>query len=444
MKNMKKISLTMINGQLYMRENMNGTFLESSDFSYIAKVLKDLNSKNVSSINEYKDVTIISGNNYRIKFPTKYSHDILDILSPVLGKSRNRITINKKVIALVTAGIITLSMGEKLQDESKAASDDEIVTEILEVIDVPAYNDNIEEPIVIIDNPLLVDNTFETRCSQAEQFYNGELDNPAVEVGVKLDDYTKNVITDFVNSEGGEILFNYSAEFNVDPYLMIALFLQESSLNHEATLKDGSNYNGYAVGISQIELPHIKNNDGSDRSIVAFNYMTNKEEVVYINDETTHDLETNIKLGVMNIQNYLKRYNGNPFMASYAHNVGNGVIDVALYTYSLETGYDIKSIKENYSDFGWLKYVEEMCLEPHKFAAHVDPVLYSEYNATISYLKDWPEEKYGDSNYLGNVFGQYMGRITSNFGVNIDLTTNNLIDSQIVIKEETYDKGNSR
>lgn len=200
-------------------------------------------------------------------------------------------------------------------------------------------------------------------------------------VGSELNEYVINKMDN--NAEIVQYILKYGEMYGVDPYILMAKAMQESSFNHNSCLPGGANYNGYGMGIMQHEKP-----DG--RKIVAYNYQTGQEDVVRVTFDNAMDLEMNIKMGAMHFQNCLKNNNGNLLLALQSYNYGQGMINSILNRYGKEQGLTPEEIMANYSDIGWLEYVTD---------AH---------NNAWRYIGDW-NGYYGDANYIKNVLRYFVG-----------------------------------
>lgn len=172
----------------------------------------------------------------------------------------------------------------------------------------------------------------------------------------------------------GRYFYEYAEAYGVDPNLMCAIAMQESSLNHKACIPGGYMYSGYGVGIMQLESP-------SGEKISAYNYKTGQVDIEYITMEAACDPIKNIKIGCMLFQNSLNYNNGNPLLAIQAHNFGQGMVDLVLS----DAYGNFDAIKNDYANFEWVKYMKD---------AHENP---------WKYLSGWDESKYGDGEYVNNV-----------------------------------------
>lgn len=200
-------------------------------------------------------------------------------------------------------------------------------------------------------------------------------------VGSELTEYVVNKMHN--NTEVMQYMIKYGEMYGVDPYILMAKAMQESSFSHNSCLPGGSNYNGYGMGIMQHEKP-----DG--RQIVAYNYKTGQEDAIRVTYDNAMDLEMNIKMGAMHFQNCLKNNNGNILLALQAYNYGQGMVNSILTRYGRDQGMTVDEIKSNYSDIGWMEYVTD---------AH---------NNAWRYIGDW-NGYYGDANYIRNVLRYFVG-----------------------------------
>lgn len=185
----------------------------------------------------------------------------------------------------------------------------------------------------------------------------------------------KSKVIDFLYGPLGQIVYKYSEMYGVDPNVIAAMCMQESSLMHNECIPGGSKYYGYGVGIMQLESP-------SGQEISAYNYLTGQFDTEYITMDNACNMEMNIKIGCMIFQNSLKSNYGNILLAIQSHNYGQPMLDLIL---EQEYSGAVSSIKQDYEDLEWIKDVK---------TAHEDPQ---------KYLFDWDEDSYGDGNYISNV-----------------------------------------
>lgn len=237
------------------------------------------------------------------------------------------------------------------------------------------YTISADVPIIEPEEETIkVDLSYEARMANIDS-------NGLFKVGSELTEYVTNKFNN--NSDVMQYFIKYGEMYGVDPYILMAKAMQESSFNHNSCLPGGSNYNGYGMGIMQHESP-----DG--RKIVAYNYITGQEDVVRVTFDNAMDLEMNIKMGAMHFQNCLNNNNGNIFLALQSYNYGQGMVNSILNRYGKTQGMTSDEIKSNYDDTGWLEYVTD---------AH---------NNAWRYISGW-EGYYGDANYIKNVLRYFPG-----------------------------------
>ena len=262
-----------------------------------------------------------------------------------------------------------------------------------------------------------------TRLEQSKDLLTGKISNNLVlPISNRLSDFTINKIINFINSEDGKYCFEVCNDFGVDPYSYVCLLMGESSLNHNDTIPGGKNYNGFAVGISQLETPNGK-------EVTAFNYTTNQEETMYETMENALDIRSNMKLGIMDYQNVLNRYHGNERLAFQSYNYGYGLVDLIVAIYADEIGVSYDDVVNNLEDVGWLKYVKEVHNDPIGFASKYEN--YEQYGATIRYLKNWQYGTYGNGDYISDLYSYYIGIYSKNI-VNGEVVETNLLDNSVV------------
>ena len=331
---------------------------------------KNLNTKLYKSILDNIDYSTPIVKN------VKYNQNLLYLFKK-LQKNKKRV-ITFALATLVSTAII----GGSLLDKEEATNDESAIESL--VID----DEQEETDDIFITLAQDEDFDFEVRVKQA--------------TGSAVNQYTLNKIVKFINSDDGNYFLEVANDFGIDPYIFLSLMIKESSLDHESTIPGGKNYNGFGVGICQLETP-------SGQQINAFNYSTNTTETIYETMENAIDKRTNIKMGIMRYQNVLEKYQGNENLALQSYNYGQGLIDLIVTIYANEIGSSYDQVVSNFEDTGWLKYVKLAHADPVAFVNSLDQSQYSNFKNTISYLQNWPYGTYGDDNYLAGVKSYYVG-----------------------------------
>lgn len=354
---------------------------------------------------------------------------------PIIKKKTN----NNKLLAMVLSSTIVLgtlsgvmlSNSNTERDYGNAVNPVTIGTHEIGKVASPPLEFDFSEPV---EQNLIDSSNFEllTRIEQTQNLVSGLNANSfSIPIATQMSDYATNKIVNFINSSIGEYCFNCADEFGIDPYLNVALLMGESSLDHEGTLPGGKNYNGFAIGISQLESPN-------GQKITAYNYELGKEETVYETMENAKDIQMNIKMGIMRFQNILNKYDNNIYLALQSYNYGSGLIDLIVAIYADEIGVTKEAVINNYNDTGWMKYVESVHNNPQAFVRNpnIDWTKYQDYDATIQYLANWQYSKYGNDKYIEKVLSYYIGmysknRIDSDTIMYVNLTTMEKIEENI-------------
>lgn len=331
---------------------------------------KHLNSKLYSSIlNKIDSSTPI------VK-KVKYNQKLLQLIKK-LQKDK------KRAITFVLATLVsTAIIGDSLLNKKETTKDDSPIESV--VID----DEQKEANDVFITLAQDEDFDFETRVKQA--------------TGSAVNQYTLNKIVQFINSDDGNYFLEVANDFGIDPYIFLSLMIKESSLDHEATIPGGKNYNGFGVGICQLETPN-------GQQVNAFNYSTGTKETIYETMENALDKKTNIKIGIMRYQNVLEKYQGNENLALQSYNYGQGLMDLIITVYANEIGSSYEQVVADFEDTGWLKYVRLVHANPVQFVNSLDQSQYSAFNNIMTFLQNWPYGTYGDDNYLNGVKSYYVG-----------------------------------
>ena len=131
----------------------------------------------------------------------------------------------------------------------------------------------------------------------------------------------------FIDSSSFDTFLKPGSNYGVDPYLLLAKAMTESSLMHNAVLPGGANFNNHAWGLMQIENVHI------GEVISAYNYKTQQMDTIKITQESLKNLDTNVQIASMMFQKQLHKYQ---FASSFESKIAPRV-DVKLLTEIKET-----------------------------------------------------------------------------------------------------------
>lgn len=294
-----------------------------------------------------------------------------------------------RVVKIVICGIVVTVMGTMIVNSLANKNEEPLPTkdpyEVSIVADdkgmsqddmytIPATVPVIEEEKVDI---VSIDLSYEARKASINT-------NGMFKVGSEVNEYFFLVLNN--NSNAYDLFLKYGEMYGVDPYILMAKAFQESSFNHNACLPGGKNYNGYGVGIMQHESP-----DG--REIVAHNYITGQDDVMYLTMDNAINLEKNIQMGAMHFQKCLEDNNGNLLLALQSYNYGQGMVNSILRKYAEEKGLTVDAVKSSYTDTEWLSLVTD---------AH---------NNAWKYIRGW-EGYYGDNHYIKHVLRYFIGSDT--------------------------------
>lgn len=204
--------------------------------------------------------------------------------------------------------------------------------------------------------------------------------------------YDQEMMDSFKDSYAGQVMVETTQRFGIDPALLMALCKQESNLDHEHHLPTDPEYGGTAYGITQQEYTKWEHGESE---LTGNTYTENGigKESVWVSEDTAMDIDGNIKMGTIYLQQSLKQYHYNLFLALQGYNYGTAMMDIVIQLYANELGISKEQVMENYNDFGWMKYVEMI---------HHDPSDYID--------GEW-EGTYGDSEYISHVLS-YVGKDT--------------------------------
>ena len=189
----------------------------------------------------------------------------------------------------------------------------------------------------------------------------------------KIGTKNKKKIEKFKKTKMYKIYEKYGKRYGVDPDLLIARDMQESSLSSNTT------YNPYgATGPSQIEYTLV------GTKLTAYNFETNKYDTEKITIDKMTNLDSNIRLGTMRFARCLKKTHGNVYAALQWYNYGL-IFKKAINKYAKDKGITFDDVLKNINDLGWQKYIDDIHYNPSK------------------YIKNWHQRTYGDNKYYKRI-----------------------------------------
>ena len=434
-----EVTIELVNNRLLMKSISKQRKRRTNSLKAINQFVDQLPAKPLLIEVLNNDIKIVYDNNsnlvlknYKKNLNNQIYKRIFDGMDENIPVIKN-IKVNRtKTLALTLATIALVSIGIV----RRVNIDKDISSSVS--ISYQSNQDDFENTLgienQITENNLLqsLDNyDFINRLNQTKDIINGKIENNStIPLATSMDSYATTKLSNFVNSDDGKYCFDMCEQFGIDPYTFLCLMFCESSLNHEDTIPGGKFYNGFGVGICQLETP-------SGQEVTAFNYSINQEETIYETMDNALDKKTNMKLGIMRYQKVLERYHGNEKLALQSYNYGYGLVDliVSIYANEIDVSYD--DVLNNYSDTGWLKYVKEVYENPQAFANKYSS--YDDFKVTIDYLKNWQYKTYGNGDYLKNLYSYYVGMYSKNV-VNGETVEVNLLDNTVTKQVESSNK----
>lgn len=434
-----EVTIELVNNRLLMKSISKQRKRRTNSLKAINQFVDQLPAKPLLIEVLNNDIKIVYDNNsnlvlknYKKNLNNQIYKRIFDGMDENIPVIKN-IKVNRtKTLALTLATIALVSIGIV----RRVNIDKDISSSVS--ISYQSNQDDFENTLgienQITENNLLqsLDNyDFINRLNQTKDIINGKIENNStIPLATSMDSYATTKLSNFVNSDDGKYCFDMCEQFGIDPYTFLCLMFCESSLNHEDTIPGGKFYNGFGVGICQLETP-------SGQEVTAFNYSTNQEETIYETMDNALDKKTNMKLGIMRYQKVLERYHGNEKLALQSYNYGYGLMDLIVSIYANEIGVSYDDVLNNYSDTGWLKYVKEVYENPQAFANKYSS--YDDFKVTIDYLKNWQYKTYGNGDYLKNLYSYYVGMYSKNV-VNGETVEVNLLDNTVTKQVESSNK----
>lgn len=318
-----------------------------------------MNSYNENCNNELFEML----NNNKKKVPTSnvnYKIDTVNSKKFYKAKIRKQKQVAKGVITLAIGTVVIFSSSLIINKNNKSIVSEEIISET-------SYS-NIDDYIETTNYIDLKKNNVDFNNVSIQQVKNEKVFSVGNSDNI---DYIKN----YMNSSEYEYFIKYSNMYGVDPQVMVAMAMQESWLSHEKCIPTGENYNNCAIGIMQLE-------SNCNNNVTAYNYEIGDYETAQYSDKELCDIEKNIQVGCMRFQNAIKKYDGNIYLAVQAHNYGENLVNDAIELTSKDENIDVESLKKDYQNTDWLKYIDDI---------HFNP---------LKYTSNWNYNTYGDNEYL--------------------------------------------
>ncbi len=333
-------------------------------------------------------------------------------------------------LALTGTILVTSAVGfTNSRENLHSKIEEDIVTE--NVIEV-------EPEIVITEEPVIEEESFASRLIQTQTLqeqYNG-YDHSRIMLGARVNNTVSNVF----ETEEGKMIVETANKFGVDPYLLIAKGMTESSLDHNSCIPGGSRYNGYGVGAFQLESP-----DG--RIVTAWNFENGSEESLAITMENACDFEKNVQGAAMYLQNRLNLYHGNIYLALQSYNYGQAMMKIIIHDYAKQMGISEEEVINNQNDLGWLDIVKDVHERPNSYYYRVildldenDPNVIAEAKKNCV----WTSGKYGNDHYIADVLSYYVGIKSQNKDLNGTDIVTDLVSHNIMVLSENQNEMEGR
>lgn len=428
-----ELILSVKNGE-YVLEKIEGNKRNSTNNQQkIYSIIRSIKVSPIRATFYNNSVKLFFGDGRYITLKGYKNNKDLDLFSSILNlvDDNTRVNINNintklfKRLAFTGAAIISFSLvgfTSNSKNNNAEAKSDIAITQTIESIPTPIPTPTIVPTVTptitptILPTPSLIERVenkdFNDRYTESMLLNISNNTNFAgIPLATGFNEYYCKKALECFNSDIWTFSNKHGNDFGVDPYLPYALFYGESNFEHEKTLPGGSSYNGSAVGIGQHENPNGTN------SVTAFNYNTNQYETEIITMENACDLEKNIKMTVMILQNKLKKYNNNIYVAIQSYNYGDWAMNVILEQYAQENNMSVEDVLNNHEDIGWLKYVEHFHNNPQQ------------------YLPNWKYKTYGDPNYVKKIMGYYIGTESINI-----LPDGTKVAINLVSLDKTYEE----
>lgn len=346
---------------------------------------------------------------------------------PIIRKDKIKKINQQRIAALAVLGFVLVgSIGAVVSVKGEQPKNDSIEevkslpTNMDEFVLQIANPDIVMQTKEMIDQKLVVaESSLEERLQHVQQLQNGEIDNSQlVPIAQRLTDYALNRIIKFLSTEYGNYAYQYGEQFGVDPYLLVAMSMQEASLQPKAS-------GGGAYGLYQINVPR----EGKEWTVSATNVITGEEETQIVSSQTVHNPEFNTKIAAMMFQNSMRKYHNNIYMAIQSHNFGDGALLFIIDKYADRIGSTREEVMENYEDIGWVEEVKKFASDPHGYITDEDIVKFADkHGAVMKSLRSWPYETYGHGQYIESVLSYYLGTTcqitTEKESIVMDLTDN--------------------
>ncbi len=367
----RKIQIFMNNkNQIFFIDKSNNKQIKEYSFNRYIKYLSSQkilnlydNEKNNNVVLEYKDYSVEIFDYLKIfsldMFKTVlYNIKKYEESKKIRSVNRKKITrvnkYNKNTVAMLSGISLVIVMASTLLQSYTNFDNIEIKNN--NNLEAASYYNVLETESGKLNNKFAVlgdeinnvnnDNSDDVSSIEPKEEINLESFDKVESVSLNYNDLSFNDIVKITSEKYGAIIQKYSKMYGIDPKLMLAISLVESTGNHDPVKNSGG-----ATGLMQIQNEAFEN-----KSIRAYNFESNCYEELYIDAEKISDLEYNIKIACMLMQNNLQYTDYNIIMAIQSYNMGYGSIMDILKVYSANCNVKIDDIKQNINDVDWLDY----------------------------------------------------------------------------------------
>lgn len=333
---------------------------------------------------------------------------ILDVFKSMVSNKNisNKFYNNIKIPITATIAAATLVNFGNVKETNDNAKSEDFTTEttISDYIISDISTNNEEELEVLNDSIYIEEEEFINEITSNNIVLKDSIDsnnkNKAFDIGSGVTPEIDEQLKNYINTSEGKLIFQYSHEYGVDPYLMIALAMNESTLDHDNTLPGESRFNNHAVGLFQHENPE-------GEKIVAYNYETHEYEADYITLDNAINVETNIKLAVMKMQSCIINNNYNVLLALQAYNGGQGFVNIVSSKFRSELNIDARSVSSTVSILEYTKEFEKLATNTNEYINSLPKDVETRNPNTYNEMKG--KETFGTGDYIAKVMSYYIG-----------------------------------
>lgn len=228
-------------------------------------------------------------------------------------------------------------------------------------------------------------------------------------IGSGLNATDKDYVSYFLNTEEGKKIKLACKTYNVDLASVLAIGLNEFSLNLDNLYREDEN------GEKYYDPFQIDSMEG--KFFQLENVLTQEMDTITMDYESVTNPETHYNVAVAYIKKLMNQYNNNPNLYPAAYNMGEGVTDLVISKIMDVNNMSFEEVINSTDTELFTDQYDYIYSNPSSYFTTCSKEVQEKNISTLNYLSEWNYDTYGNGKYNLNFFKNY----------NIEFTNENVI-----------------